>query len=164
MSLTGTGAVASVAQKADDSKLSPFAQMMSDLQQLQQSDPAKYKQVTQDIATNLQSAAQTATASGDTKTASQLNQLAGDFSTASASGQLPNVQDLAQAMGGHHHHHHHAAAPTDNTSTDNTSSSSAIQSLSDLLTAHQSSTQQPSATDAMSIIMGTLSSSSTSAI
>ena len=72
---------------------------MSTLQQLQQSDPTKYQQVTQQIATNLQSAAQTAQAEGNTTAANQLNQLATDFTNASQSGQLPNVQDLAQAIG-----------------------------------------------------------------
>jgi hypothetical protein len=69
--------------------------MMSTLQQLQQSDPAKYQQVTKQIATNLTSAAQTAEAGGNTTAANQLNQLAADFTNASQSGQLPNVRDLA---------------------------------------------------------------------
>ncbi len=87
--------------------LSSFGQLAGTLQQLQQSNPAKYQQVTQQIATNLQAAAQSAQASGDTATATKLNQLASDFNTASTSGQLPNLQDLAQAVGGHHGHHHH---------------------------------------------------------
>src|ERR1019366_2800930 len=48
------------------------------------------------------------TSDGNTTAATQLNQLATDFTSASKSGQLPSVQDLAQAVGGHHHHHHHA--------------------------------------------------------
>ncbi len=80
---------------------------MNTLQQLQQSNPTNYQQVTQQIATNLQAAAQTAQSEGNTTAANQLNQLATDFTNASTSGQLPNIQDLAQAMGGHHHHHHH---------------------------------------------------------
>lgn len=101
---------------SDKSQLSPFTQLMSTLQQLQQSDPAKYQQVTQQIATNLQSAAQTAQQNGNPNAASQLNQLATDFTNASKSGQLPNVQDLAQAIGGHHHHHHAHSASTDSDS------------------------------------------------
>ena len=101
----------SLVQSSDNSRLSPFAQLLNTLQQLQQSDPTKYQQVTGQIATNLQSAAQTAQSDGNTTAANQLNQLATDFTNASKSGQLPNVQDLAQAVGGHHHHHHsHAAA------------------------------------------------------
>lgn len=109
-----------------NAQLSPFAQVMSTLQQLQQSNPTEYQQVTSQIATNLQSAAQTATTSGNTSLASQLNQLATDFTNASQNNTLPNVQDLAHAMGGHGHHHHHmdaASSTSDTSSTDGTSGS-----------------------------------------
>ena len=95
----------------DSSQLSPFARLLSALQQLQQSDPGKYQQVTQQIATNLQNAAQTAESQGNTSVANQLNQLATDFTNASQSGQLPNIQDLAQALQGHSHHHHFHVLP-----------------------------------------------------
>jgi hypothetical protein len=155
-----TSASSSVSQSPDNSRLSPFAQLMSELQQLQQSDPSKYQQVTSQIATNLQTASQTAAGSGDTTAATQLSQLASDFSSASKNGQLPNVQDLAQAVGGHHHHHHHhaEAASTDPTSTASTSSGTASQALSQLLSAFQTNGTQSAATDPMSIIMSTLSS------
>ena len=156
-----TSAASSITQAPDNSQLSPFAQLMSELQKLQQTDPAKYQQVTQQISTNLQTAAQTATAAGDTTKAAQLTQLSNDFSSASKSGQLPNVQDLAQAVGGHHHHHpHHAEAPpTDATATAGTpATSSGGQSLSQLLAAFQTNTPQTAATDPASIIMSTLSS------
>ena len=155
-----TSATSSTSQASDNSQLSPFAQLMSELQKLQQTDPAKYQQVTQQIATNLQTAAQTATAAGDTTKAAQLTQLATDFSNASKSGQLPNMQDLAQAMGGHHHHHHHVeAASTDPVGTAGTpATSSGGQSLSQLLAAFQTNTPQTAATDPASIIMSTLSS------
>jgi hypothetical protein len=93
----------------DNQQLSPFAQMLSTLQQMQQSDPAKYQQVTGQIAQNLQSPAKTASAGGNVTQADQLSQLATDFSNASQNGQMPNLQDLAQASGagGHRHHHHH---------------------------------------------------------
>jgi hypothetical protein len=92
----------------DNSQLSPFAQLMNTLQQLQESDPTKYQQVTQQIAGNLQKAASTAQADGKPTLATGLNQLATDFTSASQSGQLPSVKDLAQAVqGGHHHGHHH---------------------------------------------------------
>ena len=158
--LNGTGALSSVAQTTDNSQLSPFAQLMSELQKLQQTDPAKYQQVTSQIATNLQTAAQTATASGDTTKAAQLTQLATDFSNASKSGQLPDMQDLAQAIGGgHHHHHHHVeAASTDPTSTSSTTpASSASQTLSQLLAAFQTNGTQTGSTDPLGIIMSTLS-------
>ena len=145
--MNGIDALSSVAQQPDNSRLSPFAQLMSTLQQLQQSDPAKYQQVTQQIATNLQSAAQTAQSDGNTTAATQLNQLAGDFTTASKSGQLPNIQDLAQAIGGGHHHHHHAhAASADSDSTSSSASTSASQTPSPLLAAFQTNGTQSAAT------------------
>ena len=100
----------------DSGALSPFAQMMSDLQQLQQSDPDKYKQVTQQIADKLQSAAQEAAQDGDNAAAAKLNQLSSDFSKASSTGQLPDVKDLAKGIGGGHGHHrtHAPQAGSDN--------------------------------------------------
>jgi hypothetical protein len=91
----------------DNQQLSPFAQMLSTLQQMQQSDPAKYQQVTGQIAQNLQSAAKTASADGNTTQANQLGKLATDFSNASQNGQMPNIRDLTQASGAGAHHHHH---------------------------------------------------------
>ncbi len=165
-SVSSSSSTSSV-QQPDNGRLSPFAQLMSTLQQLQQSNPTQYQQVTQQIATNLQSASQTAQADGNTTLASQLNQLGADFSNASKSGQLPNVQDLAQAVGGGHHHHHHAHATSSdsdssNSSTSSTSSTSS-QSLSQLLAAFQASAFQSAGTvssslDPMSIINNTLSS------
>jgi hypothetical protein len=171
---TSSLGASSAAGQSDSSQLSPFAQLMNTLQQLQQSNPAKFSQVTQQIATNLQGAAQTATSSGDTGAANQLNQLATDFSNASSSGQLPNVADLAKAMGGGHHHHH-TSSSSDSSSTgdsastaatsgsssssgsSNSSSNSASQALSELFSTFQSSSAQSASTDPMSIIMSTLS-------
>jgi hypothetical protein len=154
---SGIDALSSVVQPPDNSRLSPFAQLMSELQQLQQSDPAKYRQVTQQIATNLQSAAQTAQADGNTTAATQLNQLASDFTSASTSGQLPNIQDLAKAIGGGHHHHHHAhAASADSDSTSSSASTSASQTPSPLLAAFQTGGAQNDAVNPMNIIMQAL--------
>jgi hypothetical protein len=151
---------------------------MSTLQQLQLSNPAQYQQVTQQIATNLQTAAQTATSDGNTTAATQLNQLATDFTNASQSGQLPDVQDLAQAVGGghHHHHHHHAASATSGsdgssgttttgTTTTGTSSSSDIsQLLSQIQAAFQANATQNDSLDPASIIFNTLNSAGVSAV
>ena len=119
-------------QQPDSGQLSPLSQVLSTLQQLQQSNPTGYKQVTQQIAANLTSAAQTAQLSGNTAAATQLTQLAGDFTNASTSGQLPNIQDLAQAVGGGHHHHHHSdfasSSTTTSSSTGTTSSPTQPQS------------------------------------
>jgi hypothetical protein len=144
--------------------MSPLAQVLNTLQQLQQSNPTEYAQVTSQISTNLQSAAQTATSDGNTAAAAQLTQLSNDFKTASTSGQLPNIQDLAQAIGGGgHHHHHYASASSDSDSTSNsssdTSSSSSSQTLSQLLSALQTNgSSQSSSLNPLSIILNTLSS------
>jgi hypothetical protein len=147
-SATSSLSSSSAAGQSDNSQLSPFAQLMNTLQQLQQSDPSKYPQVTQQIATNLQSAAQSATSRGNTAAANQLNQLASDFSNASSSGQLPNVADLAKALGGGNHHQHNAP----------TGDSTANQALSQLLSAFQTNSVQSASTDPMAIITNTLSS------
>lgn len=171
---TSTGATSSTGQ-ADSSQLSPFAELLSTLQQLQQSNPTQYQQVTQQIATNLQNAAQTATTDGNTAAATQLNQLATDFTNASQSGQLPNIQDLASAIGGaggHHHHHggHHHVSSSDSTSSSSsttstsTSSSSGATStsgaspLDQLLAMFQASATENQSLNPLSIINNTLQS------
>src|SRR5580698_5399426 len=85
-------AIAAPPPQSDQTQVSPLGKVLSELQQLQQSNPGEYQQVTQQIATNLQNAAQTATSSGNTAAASQLTQLSKDFSNASTSDQLPNIQ------------------------------------------------------------------------
>ena len=150
--LTTKTSSSSLQLPSDSSQLSPFVQLMNTLQQLQQSDPTKYQQVTQQIATNLQAAAQTAQSSGNTTAAAQLNQIATDFTNASTSGQLPSIQDLAQAMGGHHHHHHHHSGGTSGSNSSNST-------LDQLLAAFQTSTTQNSSLDPMSIVLNTLSTS-----
>jgi len=96
----GTVSNVSVARRPDTGKLSSFGQLLNTLQQLQHTNTAQFQQVTQQIATNLQGAAQKAQSDGNTSAASQLNLLSTDFRLASASGQLPNLQDLAGAIGG----------------------------------------------------------------
>jgi hypothetical protein len=159
-SSSGSTGASPVTAQSENTQLSPFAQVMSTLQHLQQSNPAEYTQVAQQIATNLNTAAQTATANGNPTQAAQLSQLATDFTSASGSGQLPNVQDLAQAIGGGHHHHHHAhAASADNDSSSSSSSSTdSSNQLSQMLAAFQANSTQNEALNPMSIIMNTLSS------
>lgn len=111
---------------SDQSQVSPLAKLLGELQQLQQTNPGEYQQVTQQIATNLQNAAQTATSDGNTGAANQLTQLSTDFSNASSSGQLPNLQDLAQALGGGgggggHHHHYDSGNSSSSTSSNSNS-------------------------------------------
>jgi hypothetical protein len=136
---------------SDQSSLSAFTQLLTTLQQLQQSNPAQYQQVTQQIATNLQSAAKAATSGGDSAAASELNQLATDFTSASQTGQLPNLQDLAQAIGGAHHHHghHHGGS-----AADPNSATSSLDQLINSLGANSQSSQF----NAESIIFNMLSS------
>ena len=153
--LTSNTSASSIQSASDNSQLSPFVQVMNTLQQLQESDPTKYQQVTQQIATNLQAAAQTAQSGGNTTAATQLNQLATDFTNASTSGQLPNIQDMAQAMSGHHHHHHHHSSAT----TSSNSSSSSSSTLDQLLASFQAGAAQNDSLDPMSIILNTLSNS-----
>lgn len=115
----------SLANPQDTNQLSPFAQVLSTLQSLQQSNPTEYQQITQQIAASLQSASTTATAEGNTTAATQLTQLASDFTSSSQTGQLPNVQDLSLAIsGGHHHHGHHAGPSTSANSSNSTTSTS----------------------------------------
>jgi hypothetical protein len=142
---------AASSSQSDSSQLSPFAQLANSLQQLQESDPTKYKQVTQQVATNLQSAAQSAQSQGNSGAAGQLTQLAADFTSASQSGQLPNLGDLAQAVGGssgggHHHRHHAGAASSDSTAASSTStpSSSSTSSTSTTLSQLLASLEQTS--------------------
>ena len=145
-----------VIQPGDNSSLSPLAQLMSTLQQLQQSDPSKYQQVTQQIASNLQSAAQTAQSQGNTTAASQFNQLSQDFTNASQSAQLPNASDLAKAAHGHHHYHHFhggSSSSTSDSSTNNSSSSTSTSSTG----SSSGETAQSNALNPMSIIWNTLS-------
>ncbi len=131
---------------SDNGHLSPFAQLISFLQQLQQSNPAEYQSVTQQIATNLQSAAQTDQEDGNTAGATQLNQLSADFTDASTTGQLPNLQDLAQALG---------------SNTDSPKITISLSQLEQLLASLQpSSTQNETSAqsqDPISIILNTLS-------
>jgi hypothetical protein len=144
-------------QQPDNGQLSPFARVASELQQLQTSDPAKYKQVTAQIGANLAKAAETAQSSGNTTAASQLKQLSADFTNASQTGQLPNLQDLAKATGGHHHHHAHAA------SADSDANSSASPATGQLLSALQTNgnqstgNQSDNALNPLAIISSTLS-------
>jgi len=82
-----------------------------------------------------ESAKRRAQSQGNSGAAGQLTQLASDFTTASQTGQLPNLQDLAQAVGGSgggHHHHHHAQSASNQllSSLQQTSDSQSTQNTS----------------------------------
>jgi hypothetical protein len=97
---SSTAALAISVPQEPSPELSPLAQILGELQELQQNNPAEYKQVTAQIASNLQAAAQTAQTDQNSTAASQLNQLATDFTNALQTGQLPDIQDLAQGLSG----------------------------------------------------------------
>ena len=81
--------------------VSPLAQILSELQQLQQADPGKLKTVLSDIAKQLQTTAQQD--GGDQ--GQFLSNLASKFQQAAQTGDLSSLQPTR----GHHHHHHHGA-------------------------------------------------------
>jgi hypothetical protein len=148
--------VSSSSQLPDTGQLSPYAQLISTLQQLQQSNPAQYQQVTQQIATNLQSASQNAQTAGNSTAATQLSQLASDFTSAATTGQLPNLQDLAKAIGGGHYGHSSGASGSSSASA--ASSTGASQALSQFLASLQFSGTSSNSLNAATIIQNTLTS------
>jgi hypothetical protein len=95
---------------ATQTHVSPLGELMSKLQQLQQQDPAQFKQVAGQLATSLQQAAQQ---SGDSN--GFLSQLANGLQQAAQTGQMPTFQPptaaSAQAASGqtvkHHGSGHH---------------------------------------------------------
>jgi hypothetical protein len=87
----------------DQTQLSPLGKLMSKLQDLESSDPAKAKQVLSSIATAL---ADKASAAGTTDP--RLQALSDKFATAASTGNLSGLQPAK----GQHHHHHHAQAAT----------------------------------------------------
>lgn len=90
---------------ATSTNVSKPGELMSKLNQLLQQDPAKFKEVTQQISDELKSAAQNASG----PQASFLSKLSENFAQASSSGSLSSLQPRAGAAGGvSGHHHHHA--------------------------------------------------------
>lgn len=78
--------------QSDSSELSPLAHLAGLLEELRESDRARYKDVTARIAANLRAAAQAGGQGGNL-----LNRLAADFMTASETGEMPDLDDLAEA-------------------------------------------------------------------
>jgi hypothetical protein len=147
-----------------------LAELLSTLQQLQQSDPTEYKSVMSQISTNLTKAASAATSDGDTSAATQLTTLASDFKSASTSGDLPNIQDLAQALGGSSGPPPPSGSFSDSRSSSNSTSSSSTNSSNDsnsltakILAAFQTgASSQSDAQNPLAIILNTLSSAGVS--
>ena len=88
--------------RARDADFSPFARMVTCLQQLQQADPARYQRVTQQIAVKLRGVAQNAQSQSNVATSYQLYELANDFSACSQKCYLPSVHHLLIACRSHH--------------------------------------------------------------
>lgn len=112
--------------------LSKPGKLFSELQSLASSDPAKFKEVTADIASQLKDAASSATG----KQADVLNKIADRFETASQSGKASDLApagDQGQRVhhGGHHHHAQTAAA-SDQTGSP-TSNDSVMQTLQQII-------------------------------
>jgi hypothetical protein len=90
---------------SDSQRISGAGQLFSKLQQLQQQDPTKFKQVLTQIASELQTAAQQ---QGQGNQAQFLTQLANKFQTAAQTGDLTPLQPQQGVQGAHHGHHHRA--------------------------------------------------------
>ena len=159
-SATGTTGT-SAAGQSDSSQISPLGQLIGALQQLQKTDPAKYAQVTRQIATNLQNDAQTAQSQGDSAGAKQLTALAADFSSASKSGKVSTLlQDLTPAAGVGHHRHASGVASTAVSTTDSTSTAdSASNQLLSLLATNESQSTESTNLKAAATILNTLNAS-----
>lgn len=101
-SSSGSTGVASTG--GDTTQVSGPGQLLAKLKQLQQTDPAKFKQVMTNLTDALKKDAQNAT---DPKDQKFLNDLAAKFDAAGQSGDLSSLAP----QGAHHGHHHHHAGP-----------------------------------------------------
>ena len=79
---------------ATTSQLSSVGSLINQLQQVLQSNPAKFSKVTAAISTRLQKTASQFQANGDTALSNKLNALAQEFQTASQTGQMPSLTSL----------------------------------------------------------------------
>jgi hypothetical protein len=105
-SAQNANSASSVQQGADVPSLSPTAQFLNQLQQLQTQSPQKFQAIISTITGQLQQAASTASKNGNSTEASALTHLAKSFQSAGSGGALPSSQLLQQAgLSGHHHHH-----------------------------------------------------------
>ena len=82
---TSTLSSATAASSSSSPASSPFAQMLTELQQLEQANPGQYAKLAHQISTNLSSAASKAQGQGNASLANQLTALSNDFATSSAS-------------------------------------------------------------------------------
>jgi len=111
--------------------LSQAAQLFSKLQDISQTNPAQFKQLTAQISTQLQAEAQKATGSAETF----LSNLASQFNNASQTGSASDLQPQQTQTGSHHHgHHHHSSSQaayelSNQTSDAQSTATGAVQSI-----------------------------------
>ncbi len=147
--LSGTDST-STASGSTSTSVSNKAKLQQQLQQLQQTDPAKFKQVTADIASKLQEEAKQVGGSQG----QALSKVADTFQQASQTGSLPDLKS-----GGHHHHHGGGGGGGAATPTSTVSSPASAAA-----TAYQQSGGSSIKTDVDSIISQVLSSDSASTV
>ena len=158
---SGTSSSSSATLPQDPTpQLSTASQFLSNLQNLQTTNPGQFKQVTQGLATELQNMAQAATSAGNTSAAGALTRLASDFQTASQTGQMPSTEQLqtdasglaSSTQGAHHGHHHHHSYSGQGESSSSTSSSTSTDPLSALFGSLASQSQTSGATGVSSLL------------
>jgi hypothetical protein len=120
------------------SDLSDAAKFFSKLQNLSQTDPAKFKQLTGEISSELQTAAQSATGNQ----AKFLTDLANQFKTASQTGDASSLEPPTGSVG---HHRHHASYQSSSDASNSTSSTSSGNSSDVLQSIFQQVAQQVAA-------------------
>jgi hypothetical protein len=129
---TSNGTSVSATSTAVSVDLSKPGQLFSQLQNLAQTDPTKFKEVTADIASQLKDAA----ASQTGKQADFLNELAGRFDAASQSGKMSDLkppQEQAQASGLHHHHSVQGAGNAESSSSSQAGADSMFQAVQGII-------------------------------
>lgn len=110
------------------------------LQQLSQSDPAKFK----DVASKLADEFKTAASNASGQDAQFLSKLADRFTKAAQTGQFESP-DASRAGGAHHHHHHHGSEAAGGASS---SIQKAFQDAIGIVDQAVGGTDSPSATSA----------------
>lgn len=108
----------------DSVNFSQSAQLFQDLQQLQTSNPAEFKQILADAAAKFSAAASQQT---NPTAANLLNNLASQFQAAASTGNLSALQPGAAS--GHHGHHHHSGSSSSTTNATTTPQGTGIQNL-----------------------------------
>src|SRR5579871_6534616 len=98
INLAGSVAHAAFHHNSDAATSTSFANLLSSLKGVQQTQPARYRSMARQISSSLDAGAWAATARGNAALAGQLSRLSADFKVAAKSGQLPNLADLAQTI------------------------------------------------------------------